>query len=410
MTSHQQKHNRGYLWAAVLLFCSLLLISAPANVTAQEETPQPFQAQRLRILPEDISIDVDDTFTIQVQIENVQDLGFLQFELTYDPSIVSVQDVVLGPFLTETESGRVFSAVGPQIDNEQGVLTGGAFSVGTEPGPDGSGVIFEITMTALSDGITALELPKPEVIVQATDTRTIAVAATFGAETTVGVISTPTRTPLPAAVTGTPPTVESTATTDPAATATSTPTTLSATETADPTTPSATSSSPTATGTADANATAATVDPNVTVTATAAPDDTATATSPLETATPQPTATSALSDTPVPSTDTPVPAQATSTVAETPADAPTATPASATAAAEVLTTATATTAVVVVTTQVTTPETEVSLPTAAPVSTPAPAQPTSTLASTFIGIGIIAILLAAGIGGYLLYDHRRRNS
>lgn len=105
-----------------------------------------------------------NTFNINVLIENVTDLGGFQFDINYNPSIVTIVDasaVTLGSFLGSTE--RSTSPLGPNIDNVTGKLTFGAFSFGTTPGPNGNGILATITFTVQSQTNGVLDLNNVQV-------------------------------------------------------------------------------------------------------------------------------------------------------------------------------------------------------------------------------------------------------
>ena len=92
--------------------------------------------------------------SIEVPISHVSELGGFQFTLSYNPSVVHVESVSLGDFLAST--GRNASQLGPQIDNDLGQVTFGAFTFGTPPGPSGDGVLATIVFSAQSVGESAL--------------------------------------------------------------------------------------------------------------------------------------------------------------------------------------------------------------------------------------------------------------
>jgi len=76
--------------------------------------------------------------------------------MTFSPTIVHVEDVVLGDFLEST--ARTASPLGPDIDNEAGTVAFGAYSVGTEPVPEGSGVLATLTLSPQASGESDLHL------------------------------------------------------------------------------------------------------------------------------------------------------------------------------------------------------------------------------------------------------------
>jgi len=102
-----------------------------------------------------------EPFTITVAISNVVDLAGFQFAMSFSPTIVHVEDAVLGDFLEST--GRTASPVGPVIDNEAGMVTFGAYSFGTEPAPDGSGVLATLTLSPQASGESNLHMQNVQV-------------------------------------------------------------------------------------------------------------------------------------------------------------------------------------------------------------------------------------------------------
>jgi hypothetical protein len=84
------------------------------------------------------------TFTVDVVIEDADDLGAFEFQLTYNNTCVQATDATLGPFLGST--GRSVADVGPTIGT--GIVTYGAYSWGAGAGPNGDGVIATVTFQA----------------------------------------------------------------------------------------------------------------------------------------------------------------------------------------------------------------------------------------------------------------------
>ena len=95
--------------------------------------------------------------TVAVAISNVTNLGSFQFTLAYSPGLVTVQNITLGEFPGST--GRSFTPVGPNTDNNAGTATFGAFSLGATPaGPSGSGVLAYVRLLPQAGGTAALVL------------------------------------------------------------------------------------------------------------------------------------------------------------------------------------------------------------------------------------------------------------
>ena len=101
--------------------------------TIKVDTPSP-----------EIRVPKNRTFTVDVVIEDADDLGAFESQLTYNNTCVQVTDATLGPFLGST--GRSVADVGPTIGT--GIVTYGAYSWGGSAGPNGDGVLATVTFQA----------------------------------------------------------------------------------------------------------------------------------------------------------------------------------------------------------------------------------------------------------------------
>lgn len=100
-------------------------------------------------------------FTMSVVIEDVENLGAFQFDLVYDPAVVHITNVTLGPFPGST--GRTVIPMGPTINNTTGRTTFGAFSFGFTTGPSGSGVLAVVTLIPKGEDESPLNLENVQV-------------------------------------------------------------------------------------------------------------------------------------------------------------------------------------------------------------------------------------------------------
>jgi hypothetical protein len=123
----------------------LLLFMSPVNIKASEGT---------HIIFEPPLIELSSTpVTVNVKIEDVQDLYGLQLDLYFDPTIVTVESIAPGDFL---DAGFVLD---PKID----VAAGKAFLAYTQlapqPARSGSGTIAVLTLRQTScAGLSPLKL------------------------------------------------------------------------------------------------------------------------------------------------------------------------------------------------------------------------------------------------------------
>ena len=180
------------------------------------------QDPTVRIEPAQSTVAVGQSFTVSVMIYEASNLGAFQFDLRYTAAIVRVDGVTLGTFLGST--GRSASPAGPLIDNGAGKVTFGAFSFGEQAGPNGSGALAVVSLTAQGEGESLLDLRSVLALDTGGNSQVTSIKdglVVVGAAPTPTSTSTPTRTPI---VTSTPtPTATPTATAPATATRTPTP-------------------------------------------------------------------------------------------------------------------------------------------------------------------------------------------
>lgn len=278
-------------WLIILLALALLpvlVIAAPSLSSDEINLTQ--QGAVMRIEPVESTVAVSESFTVSVMIDNANNLGGLEFEMLYIPTIVMVDSVTMGDF--PGSSGRTVFPLGPIIDNGIGKVHFGAGSFGGSPGPNGTGELAIIGLTAQGEGGSYLDLQDIQVL---DISGTPQVATDEDGSVVVGAGLTPTRTATRTSTATSTPTPTNTPTHTPTRTRTSTPT-------ATPTATSATT--PTATSTSTATPTE-TPTPTNTNTPTETPVSTGTSTpTPTSTVTPTPTTTGTVAPTATP-TSTP---------------------------------------------------------------------------------------------------------
>lgn len=110
-------------------------------------TSLPAYALRLKIDPELID-PAKEPYQFEVKIEDAADLSAFQFDLLYDRTVMTIDKVELGAFVTDAE--KDFYELPASINNNQGKLAYGAFSMDGTEGPSGDGILALITYTPLS--------------------------------------------------------------------------------------------------------------------------------------------------------------------------------------------------------------------------------------------------------------------
>jgi parallel beta-helix repeat protein len=116
------------------------------------------------ISPQNItSFRLNDNFTVYVQVDNATAIDAAQVQFTYDPTVLSVTQVVEGPFLPSAGPTIVAQAYAEEnLTSEP--PTGEVFYLSTITGSaaltgaSGSGVLLNVTFRVVSEGVTPLHL------------------------------------------------------------------------------------------------------------------------------------------------------------------------------------------------------------------------------------------------------------
>ena len=104
----------------------------------------------------DTPIHIGDTFTVELNAENVSDLAGWQFDISFDATVLEVVEVNEGDFL-KTESSTTFFQEGT-IDNATGKITGLSSARLSEGGATGTGTLLSVTFAAKTMGEARLVL------------------------------------------------------------------------------------------------------------------------------------------------------------------------------------------------------------------------------------------------------------
>ncbi|MCX6030332.1 MAG: S8 family serine peptidase [Chloroflexi bacterium] len=96
------------------------------------------------------------SLTVNVTVENVNDLRGFQFDLAFDPAILQATGVGLGSLLGST--GLNTFIAGQELDNVAGRVRFGAGAYGAAPSSTGAGVLATVTFAPASLGTSSLTL------------------------------------------------------------------------------------------------------------------------------------------------------------------------------------------------------------------------------------------------------------
>jgi len=168
-----------FLALGITLVLSLVSVAVIQVIITSAQGDAPWARQRpeveaeksvlqggiVRMEPAVSVVENGETFRVYVMIENAVNLGGFQFVIDYDPGIIEVPQqpnpMVLGAFSGST--GRTPTEFGNEIDPVTGVITYVVFTIGSNAGPDGDGVLAFVDLRARALGTTALDLKTVEV-------------------------------------------------------------------------------------------------------------------------------------------------------------------------------------------------------------------------------------------------------
>ena len=116
---------------------------------------QPQSGHALSFTVNSITVNVSDTFSINLDVVNALDLTAWQFDLAYNPRLLQASRVFEGPFFA-TFGTTLF--VPGFIDNTTGLISGVSnLFVDLAPNPQGNGVLATIEFRALASGTSRLD-------------------------------------------------------------------------------------------------------------------------------------------------------------------------------------------------------------------------------------------------------------
>jgi len=119
----------------------------------------------VKITPSSQQIATNGTASINVDIDNAIILGGFDITLNFNPSILQIPSngvQIQTQFLAST--GRSVSVSTPQINNNSGLVTFGAYSNGSSDGPTGNGTLGTITFNAVGNGSTNINIQEASLI------------------------------------------------------------------------------------------------------------------------------------------------------------------------------------------------------------------------------------------------------
>jgi general secretion pathway protein D len=134
------------------------------------------------------SVNVGSTISYDINISNVTDLFAFQFDVTFNPAIVSAISIAEGSFLSSSGNSTFF--LPGVIDNIGGTIAANADTLIGPPGVNGSGTLAILTLQGVASGSSSIDLMN--VLLLDSSINTISnVALQNGSVTVNGTVATP---------------------------------------------------------------------------------------------------------------------------------------------------------------------------------------------------------------------------
>ena len=143
--------------AVISAAAAILLPLIPTeDAQAQEPTPTATPSTIVRVSPTSQTVTAGTDVLVDIFVDNVASLAAYEFELAFQPNIVSFVSVTNGPFLGST--GRTVSCLPPLLG--EGTVRFGCLTFGAPPpdGPSGSGLLATVRLSTSCSDSSPLDL------------------------------------------------------------------------------------------------------------------------------------------------------------------------------------------------------------------------------------------------------------
>jgi hypothetical protein len=119
--------------------------------TTPEVTPPPGTAGVLYLEPANLSLTPSEDFTVELKATSITNLKGYSVTFSYDPTLISLQGVTEGPFLSTR--GKTFF----YTKEDQGTILIDNVLLGTDLSISGEGTLATLSFTCLKAGSTGIE-------------------------------------------------------------------------------------------------------------------------------------------------------------------------------------------------------------------------------------------------------------
>jgi len=134
----------------IIIMLTLLSVTLFPMVHAEDAS--------IQVDPPTSTVEVGETFTVNVTVNDVTDLAVWEFQLYYLNTVLNCTNVSEGPFLKQGGNTFFASLVNNTYNVTHGRVLMGATLIGLIPGVNGSGTLGTVTFQAIGGGDTPLHL------------------------------------------------------------------------------------------------------------------------------------------------------------------------------------------------------------------------------------------------------------
>ena len=103
--------------------------------------------------------DVGESFSVDINVADVDDLYGWQVNMTFNPDVLEVTDITEGHFLMDQPEGTTGDK---RVENEMGWATFSWLTLGQHTGVDGDGILATVELSVLSEGESLLNITNSE--------------------------------------------------------------------------------------------------------------------------------------------------------------------------------------------------------------------------------------------------------
>jgi hypothetical protein len=140
------------IFISLIILSLVLTLSGCGGLGVTPPLPEGQEEGILYLEPADLNITPSKGFTVELKTASITNLKGYSVTLSYDPTLLSLQEVTEGPFLSA--KGNTF--FNKTIDNSKGTVLIDCALLGPDLSVSGGGTLATLSFTSLNTGSTSL--------------------------------------------------------------------------------------------------------------------------------------------------------------------------------------------------------------------------------------------------------------